>query len=86
MKFFQLLSVGLAALGMLTSCNDSSKGKKRYAFVTNGVADFWTIGETGAKAAASELGVEVSVLMPGESPSKSRCWKISSPGDLTESR
>ena len=70
MKFYRFLGAGLAAFAMLliTSCNDPSEAKKRYAFVTNGVADFWTIGETGAHAAATELGVEVSVLMPGGIP------------------
>lgn len=56
---------------LLISCGDSgSEGeggapKARYAFITNGVAEFWTIAEAGAKKASEDLGVEVSVLMPG---------------------
>ena len=41
-----------------------SKSKLRLAFVTNGVADFWTIGQAGALKAGEDLGVEVQVLMP----------------------
>jgi ribose transport system substrate-binding protein len=36
------------------------------AFVTNGIASFWTIAETGAMTAASDLGVECLVRMPPE--------------------
>lgn len=47
------------------SGGDSSGPKQRYAFVTNGVAEFWTIAEVGAKKAGTDLEVDVSVLMPG---------------------
>ena len=52
----------------LGSCGESgsdSGAKPRFAFITNGVAEFWTIAEAGAKKAAEDLDVEVSVLMPG---------------------
>ncbi|MDF1815940.1 MAG: substrate-binding domain-containing protein, partial [Verrucomicrobiales bacterium] len=60
---------GLAAVALLfTGCgNDSSSSgsnTKRFAFVTNGVADFWTIAEAGAKTAGAELGVDTQILMP----------------------
>lgn len=42
-----------------------SADSARYAFITNGVAEFWTIAEAGVEDAAEELGVEASVLMPG---------------------
>lgn len=58
--------VGLFLLG---GCRDSSEpggvGSPRYAFITNGVAEFWTIAEAGAKQAGKDLGVEVGVFMPG---------------------
>ena len=38
--------------------------RPRIAYVTNGVADFWTIAEAGANAAGEQFGVEVEVLMP----------------------
>jgi ribose transport system substrate-binding protein len=38
----------------------------RIAYITNGVASFWTIAKSGAEAAARELGVKVSVHMPAE--------------------
>ncbi len=58
---------------VFTSCGEKPDGenaesnkaaKKRFAFVTNGVADFWTIAEAGANAGAAEAGVEATVLMP----------------------
>jgi ribose transport system substrate-binding protein len=42
-----------------------SKGKK-IAFVTNGVASFWTIAAAGVKAAARDLKVSAETLMPAE--------------------
>jgi ribose transport system substrate-binding protein len=36
------------------------------AFVTNGIASFWTIAQAGAEAAANDLGVECLVRMPSE--------------------
>jgi ribose transport system substrate-binding protein len=67
------LSLSIAAfLALLTGCGDSGSGggeggpaKARYAFITNGVAEFWTIAEAGAKQAGQDLGVEVGVFMPG---------------------
>ncbi|HAM70956.1 MAG TPA: sugar ABC transporter substrate-binding protein [Verrucomicrobiales bacterium] len=38
--------------------------KPRVAFISNGVAAFWTIAETGVGHAAAKLGVEASVHMP----------------------
>jgi ribose transport system substrate-binding protein len=67
------LPLSIAAfLSLLTGCGDSGSGggeggpaKARYAFITNGVAEFWTIAEAGAKQAGQDLGVEVGVFMPG---------------------
>ncbi len=42
-----------------------AKGKK-IAFVTNGVASFWTIAAAGVKAAARDLNVNAETLMPAE--------------------
>lgn len=43
----------------------TTAGKKiRAAYVTNGVADFWSIAKAGAEAAGDELDVEVTVIMP----------------------
>ncbi len=72
-NFIYLLVAGLCF--SFSSCTDedsavggAGEGKgpqKRYAFITNGVAEFWTIAEAGANDAGKELGVDVSVLMPG---------------------
>ncbi len=43
----------------------SPNAKPRLAFVSNGVADFWTIAKAGALAAGKEFGCEVTVQFPG---------------------
>lgn len=68
-KFWLLLIVS-GSFGFLSSCGgDGGEGSGkasglRLAFVTNSVADFWTIGKAGAMKAGEDLGVEVRVLMP----------------------
>lgn len=57
------------AAAVLTSCKPSgsgSSGKKKIAFVTNGVASFWTIAGAGVKTAGEKFGVETETLMPVE--------------------
>ncbi len=64
----RLLVFCAAAALVSTAISGCSKtrgsGAVRLAFVTNGVADFWTIAEVGARKAGEDLGVEVDVLMP----------------------
>lgn len=36
------------------------------AYVTNGIAAFWTVAEAGAKAGATDFNADVRVLMPAE--------------------
>ena len=43
-----------------------------YAFITNGVADFWTIGKAGAEKAAAGLGVRATVIMPSSITDQTR--------------
>jgi ABC-type sugar transport system substrate-binding protein len=43
-----------------------------YAFITNGVADFWTIGKAGAVKAAADLGVKATVIMPASITDQTR--------------
>lgn len=68
-KVCLLLIVG-GSFGLLTGCGEGGGGdgkastSLRLAFVTNGVADFWTIGQAGAEKAGKDLGVDVQVLMP----------------------
>lgn len=51
-----------------TNCRTQTQfpPKTRIAFVTNGVASFWTIAEKGARHAGNEFDVAVSVHMPAE--------------------
>ena len=41
------------------------EAKPHVAFVSNGVADFWTIAKAGAIAAGKQLGCDVTVEFPG---------------------
>jgi len=44
----------------------SGEKTKKIAFVTNGVASFWTIAAAGVKAAAQEFKIDAQTLMPAE--------------------
>ena len=46
--------------------NETREGKPRFAYVTNGVASFWTIASKGVIAAGKKLEVNTTVLMPAE--------------------
>lgn len=61
-----ILLVGCGGGGETESGQASGGGdpRPRIAYVTNGVADFWTIAEAGANAAGEEFDVDVEVLMP----------------------
>ena len=69
------LAAPMLASLILVGCGDSDPGaatspqagtvaSPRLAYVTNGVADFWTIAKAGADAAGVDQGAEVDVLMP----------------------
>lgn len=47
-----------------TGGDETGGSKNRIAYITNGVADFWTIAESGANQAAEDIGAEAMVLMP----------------------
>ena len=52
--------------GTSASAPSAAGKRKRVAFVTNGVASFWTIAAAGVKAAGEKYGVDASTLMPVE--------------------
>lgn len=68
MKFtkrtFLLINL-IAAAGIFVGCNKKS-GTKKVAFVTNGVASFWTIAAAGVKAGGEKFGVDAQAFMPVE--------------------
>ncbi len=67
--FSTLLACAMLTLTTLSACKPAVKagGKPpRVAFITNGVASFWTIAKAGAEAAAQQIGVDLSVHMPAE--------------------
>jgi len=69
-KLSLVASVGVIALccvPLFAGCKvRESSSTPRLAFITNGVASFWTIAKYGAEAAGQQLGVKVSVHMPAE--------------------
>jgi len=68
-----LLSLTAIAATLLGGCdrkgtdasgNPKSTGKKKLAYVTNGVDPFWNTATAGVRAAEKQFGVECEVLMP----------------------
>jgi ribose transport system substrate-binding protein len=59
---FTFAFAGLPACGREQA--SSTKGAPKIAFITNCVAEFWTIANFGVEAAKGPAGVEVSVHMP----------------------
>ncbi|WP_437339334.1 sugar-binding protein [Sorangium sp. So ce394] len=66
------VAAALAALGCDNSGAGSAPGasaeraKPKLAYITNGVAPFWTIAEKGVIDGAKEYDAEVSVVMPSD--------------------
>ena len=48
----------------VAGCRESGGDRPQFAFVTNGVASFWTIAAAGAKFAGKEVEAEVTIVMP----------------------
>lgn len=75
---FPRLLVGALTLLLIAGCKpdsgpaDGAKApgapgaRKKIAFVSNGVASFWTIAAAGVKAAGEKTGTDVETLMPVE--------------------
>jgi ribose transport system substrate-binding protein len=59
-------SGGSAGTGAAGGTTGSGGAKKKVAFVSNGVASFWTIAAAGVKAAGEAVGVQTETLMPVE--------------------
>jgi ribose transport system substrate-binding protein len=53
-----------ALAGAALAAQEPAPKKPRLAFVTNCVAEFWTVGSFGVEAAKQEFGVEAVVRMP----------------------
>ena len=64
------------SLVLVAACNNrsnsTSDGTPNFAFITNGVADFWEHAQAGAEMAGAELGVDVSVIMPSSITDQTR--------------
>lgn len=48
------------------AATESSGERPHIAYITNGVASFWVIAESGAKVGGEEADADVTVLMPAE--------------------
>lgn len=81
-RHFSAVAV-VAALVLASGCSDSKKAAKpagapadksapTFAFVTNGVADFWTLAAAGANKAGEDLGVGVEVITPDSVTTQTR--------------
>jgi ribose transport system substrate-binding protein len=56
--------VATLSLTLAFGCRSEKSSGPSYAFVTNGVADFWRYAEAGALAAGKEVGADVTVITP----------------------
>ncbi|MGC3970460.1 MAG: substrate-binding domain-containing protein [Pirellulales bacterium] len=59
-----LASFAVFVLAVPSFAQDDAAKKPRLAFVTNCVAEFWTVGSFGVEAAKKEFGVDAVVRMP----------------------
>ncbi|MCC7293061.1 MAG: sugar-binding protein [Phycisphaerales bacterium] len=60
----------IAAAESRDAQDGASQAKRpRVAFVSNGIASFWTIASAGAKAAAKEFDVDVDIRLPAQGAS-----------------
>jgi ribose transport system substrate-binding protein len=70
--FLSITALAVALLGGCdkqgaNSASDPKKsGRTKVAYVTNGVASFWTIAAAGVKAGGEKFGVDAETLMPVE--------------------
>jgi len=64
LSFTAILFAGCDKKDSATSSDSSGSGKKKLAYVTNGVDPFWNTAAAGVRAAEKKFGVECEVLMP----------------------
>jgi len=65
--YLLLSSILCATISLGCNRSDTPARKNAHiAYITNGVASFWTIAKFGAEAAGRDLGVDVTVHMPAE--------------------
>ena len=70
MKSCQRIYAAISALlflALFTACKPAgtaSGGRKKVAFVSNGVSPFWTIAAAGVKAGSEKFGVDAETFMP----------------------
>lgn len=60
----RILAASIIGLGLVQIGFAQSGDQHKVAFVTNGIANFWKIAETGALKAGTDLNCEVIVKMP----------------------
>ena len=64
LSFFFSWQLAAAAPKILVQRVLARRASPSWLFVTNGIAEFWTIGECGAVQAGKDFDVNVTVIMP----------------------
>ena len=59
-----LLCLLLSGCSQNSSDNPEADARPKVAYITNGIASFWTFAEKGAKDAAQEFNADVNIQMP----------------------
>jgi len=59
-----IAATAACSIALALGCRSEKSSGPKYAFVTNGVADFWRYAEAGAHAAGKEVGAEITVITP----------------------
>ena len=67
-----VMVVGCSSKQVATPSSTRNEKAANFAFITNGVADFWEHARAGAMKAGEELGVEVDVIMPNSMTDQTR--------------
>jgi len=63
---FLFLVVTLLLFVPVLACRDTQPSTLKLAYITNGVASFWTIAEAGVRAAGKELNIDARTYMPAQ--------------------
>ncbi len=63
---FHTIYVLVLTTFLVVGCNKATSKRPQVAYVTNGVASFWVIAESGVRKGGQEFDADVEVLMPAE--------------------
>ena len=66
LPYYCLITICLYSLFSCTQPQSRESERPHIAYITNGVASFWSIAKVGAEKAAQDLAVDVTIAMPAE--------------------